>query len=237
MYYLQAITFLYRTPRVHSNLTNNYSLSQKKEEKSHSRTPLDLDVSGPMTRQKQQLLQEYGLLLPIKDAMEKESSSSPDSSATADRDSEKSKDSPGGQAKKSKKSNSPTKDETFRNTYEVSTPPPRPATTSTALSSGPQLTLQSLTHMENPYRAFPSAFHPPFYHSGLLSVHHDRTGRDPTGRDPRMATESSAPSHTGSKTYSAIVPGNIGVYRGNGGAETHPSWVSVIFVNFNAHIG
>jgi hypothetical protein len=177
-----------------------------------------------MTRQKQQLLQEYGLLLPIKDAMEKESSSSPDSAATADRDSEKSKDSPGGsQAKKSKKSDSPAKDETFRNTYEISTPPPRP-TTSTPHSSGPQLTLQSLTHMENPYRAFSSAFHPPFYHSGLLSVH-----QEPTRKDPRMATESSAPSRTGSKSYPAIVPGNIGVYRGSG-AETRPSWVG-----FNEH--
>ncbi|XP_028410043.1 uncharacterized protein LOC114532680 isoform X2 [Dendronephthya gigantea] len=191
---------------------------EKKEEKNRSRTPLDLDVSGPMTRQKQQLLQEYGLLLPIKDAMEKESSSSPDSSATADRDSVKSKDSPGGQAKKSKKSESPAKDETFRNSYDVSTPPPRLTATSTALSSGPQLTLQSLTHMENPYRTFPSAFHPPFYPSSLLSVH-----QDPTGKDPRISTEFSAPSRTGSKSYSAIVPGNIGVYRGNG-AETRPSW-------------
>ena len=180
-----------------------------------------------MTRQKQQLLQEYGLLLPIKDAMEKESSSSPDSSATADRDSVKSKDSPGGQAKKSKKSESPTKDEIFRNTYEVSTPPPRPTT---ALSSGPQLTLQSLTHMENPYRAFQSAFHPPYYHhSGLLSVH-----QDPTGKDPRMATESSTSSRTGSKIYPAMVPGNIGVYRGNG-AETRPSWVSLIFCDFKEY--
>ena len=181
-----------------------------------------------MTRQKQQLLQEYGLLLPIKDAMEKESSSSPDSSATADRDSDKSKDSPGGQAKKSKKSDSPTKDETFRNTYEISTPPPRP-TTSTPLSSGPQLTLQSLTHMENPYRAFPSAFHPPFYHSGLLSVH-----QDSTGKDPRVAMESSTSSRTEGKSYPAIVPGNIGTYRG-GGAETRPSWVGSSCGGFNEH--
>ena len=177
-----------------------------------------------MTRQKQQLLQEYGLLLPIKDAMEKESSSSPDSNATGDKDSVKGKDSRGGPAKKSKKSESPTKqdnEETFRPTYDVSTPPPRPPTSSTALSSGPQLTLQSLTHMENPYRGFSSAFHPPFYHSGLLSVH-----QDPTGKDPHAGTESSAPSRTGRKSYSAIVPGNIGVYRA---AETRPSWVSLLF--------
>lgn len=177
-----------------------------------------------MTRQKQQLLQEYGLLLPIKDAMEKESSSSPDSNATADRDSVQSKDSPGGQGKKTKTSVSPTKETSFHNTYEVSTPPPRPTTTATPLSSGPQLTLQSLTHMENPYRAFPSAFHPPFYTSGLLSVHQDHTGKD-----PRIVTESSSPSRTGSKTYPAIVPGNIGVYRGNG-AETRPSWVRFVYV-------
>ena len=185
-----------------------------------------------MTRQKQQLLQEYGLLLPIKDAMEKESSSSPDSSATADRDSVKGKDSPGGQAKKSKKCESPTKaadnEDTFRPTYEVSTPPPRPTTSSTSLSSGPQLTLQSLTHMENPYRTFQSAFHPPYYHSGLLSVHQDPTGKDPR----RSSTESSAPSRAGSKTYPAIVPGNIGVYRGNG-AETRPSWVSSFLLSNN----
>lgn len=171
-----------------------------------------------MTRQKQQLLQEYGLLLPIKDAMEKESSSSPDSNATADRDSVKGKDSPGGPAKKSKKSDN---EDTFRPSYDVSTPPPRPPTSSTALTSGPQLTLQSLTHMENPYRGFPSAFQPTFYHSGLLSVH-----QDPKRKDPHGGTESSAPSRTGSKSYSAIVPGNIGVYRG---AETRPSWVSLIF--------
>ena len=170
--------------------------------------------------------------------MEKESSSSsPDSTATADRDSGKEKDTQGGQAKKSKKTESPTKEDnegTFRNTYEVSTPTPRPSPSATSLSSGPQLTLQSLTHMENPYRAFPSAFHPPFYHSGLLSVHQDSPAKNPRmfhGRESPKGTEASASSVTrsGSKSYPAVVPGNIGVYRGNG-AETRPSWVSGFFL-------
>lgn len=130
-----------------------------------------------MTRQKQQMLQEHGLLLPLKDAMEKESSSSSDSAATNERESVKGKDSPEG-GKKFRKVEVLHKDEVYHNTYEVSTPPPK-SLQSTARLSSPQLTLQCLTNTDNPYhQSSSSAFHPPqFYQSGLLSTHQDSSGK------------------------------------------------------------
>ena len=138
-----------------------------------------MGVSGPITRQKQQLLQEYGLLLPIKDSCDKDSSSSPDSTMMSDLKEQGNQ----GQAKKSRKEDDEfsiknDSEKTCSNIYNVSTPPPRPSTTSKTISTGPQLTLQSITHMENPCTGFSSAFHPPFYHSGLLSVRPNTSVKD-----------------------------------------------------------
>ena len=102
-----------------------------------------------MTRQKQQLLQEYGLLLPLKDSQEKDSSSD----ATSD--------------SKEKDEKEVDKDETSNDTDKMLDKnlghiPPKSSTKT------PQLTLQSITHMENPY-GMPSAFRPTCYRTGLLS--------------------------------------------------------------------
>lgn len=191
-------------------------------------------MSGPITRQKQQLLQEYGLLLPIKDSCDKDSSSSPDSTMTSDPKEQGNQ----GQAKKSKKEDDEFSikndgEKTCNNTYSVSAPP-RPSTTSKTISTGPQLTLQSITHMENPYTGFSSAFHPPFYHSGLLSVHPDTSAKDnqtlfqnkpflPTkhSKETNLVGESLNRGHN----FTPVVPTSMGMYDGQY-PVMHPSCVS-----------